>query len=124
MGATAEDVIRLQVPAQEDYVSLLRATARVVAGRLGCPDDARTRLQAATGIAFFALLEDVAAAGIADPGAVRLQVSWDDDRVTAELSSDGRDDTPALAALAHRDDLADGRELLDDGAGLRLWVGR
>ena len=111
-------VIRLRVPAVEDHVSLLRATVRVVAGRVGCSDDARSRLQAGTGRAFFALLEDAATIG----GTVTLTVTWDDERVAAELACDPPPSSPVLTSIDAHHDVADGHELLDDGRAVRLWV--
>lgn len=119
-ASAPDSVIRLRVPAEEDYVSLLRATVRVVAGRLGCSDDARSRLQAATGRAFFALLEDPATIG----GTVCLTVTWDDARVTAEVRCDPAPTVPVLTSVDAHHELADGHELLDEGRALRLWVDR
>jgi len=119
-GPAPDTTIRLRVPAEEDFVSLLRATVRVVAGRLGCSDDARSRLQAATGRAFFALLEDATTIG----GTVSLTVTWDDERVAAEVRCDPPPSSPVLATVDAHHDLADGHELLDDGRALRLWVRR
>lgn len=116
----ADAVIRLRVPAEEDYVTLLRAAVRVVAGRVGCSDDARSRLQAGTGRAFFALLEDAGTIG----GQVGLTVTWDDDRVTAEVRCEPQPSSPVLTTVDSHHDLADGHELLDDGRALRLWVHR
>jgi hypothetical protein len=111
-------VIRLRVPAVQDHVSLLRATVRVVAGRVGCSDDARSRLQAGIGRAFFALLEDAATVG----GTVTLTVTWDDERVTAQLACEPPPTSPVLTAIDAHHDVADGHELLDDGRAVRLWV--
>lgn len=116
--AEPEAVIRLRVPAEEDYVSLLRATVRVVAGRVGCSDDARSRLQAGVGRAFFALLEDAATVG----ATAALTVTWDEDRVSAEVACDPPPASPVLTTIDSHHDLADGHELLDDGRSLRLWV--
>lgn len=119
--APASDaVIRLRVPAEEDYVSLLRATVRVVSGRLGCSDDARSRLQAGTGRAFFALLEDASTIG----GSVCLTVTWDRQRVTAEVACDPAPSSPVLDAVDAHHDVADGHEIVDDGRVIRLWVQR
>ncbi|MGV3760737.1 MAG: hypothetical protein ACO1PW_14510 [Actinomycetota bacterium] len=117
-AAEPEAVIRLRVPAEEDYVSLLRATVRVVAGRVGCSDDARSRLQAGVGRAFFALLEDAATVG----ATAGLTVTWDERRVSAEVACDPPPASPVLTTIDSHHDLADGHELLDDGRALRLWV--
>lgn len=111
-------VIRLRVPAEEDYVSLLRATVRVVAGRVGCSDDARSRLQAGVGRAFFALLEDAATVG----ATATLTVTWDEDRVVAEVTCDPAPASPVLTTIDSHHDMADGHELFDDGRAVRLWV--
>lgn len=113
-----EAVIRLRVPAEEDFVSLLRATVRVVAGRVGCSDDARSRLQAGVGRAFFALLEDAATVG----ATAALTVTWDEHRVCAEVACQPPPASPVLTALDAQHDLAGGHELLDDGRAVRLWV--
>ena len=97
-----------------------RNAVRVVAGRVGCSDDARSRLQAGTGRAFFALLEDAATIG----GTVSLAVTWDEERVTAEVRCEPPPSSPVLTTVDSHHDLADGHELLDDGRSLRLWVHR
>ncbi|MFP5256209.1 MAG: hypothetical protein ACLGI8_10210 [Acidimicrobiia bacterium] len=111
-------VIRLRVPAEEDYVSLLRATVRVLAGRVGCSDDARSRLQAGVGRAFFALLEDAATVG----ATATLTVTWDEDRVVAEVICQPAPTAPVLTSIDSHHDVADGHELVDGGRGVRLWV--
>lgn len=116
--AQPEAVIRLRVPAEEDFVSLLRATVRVVAGRVGCSDDARSRLQAGVGRAFFALLEDAATVG----AVASLTITWDDARVCAEVACEPPPASPVLTAIDAHHDVADGHALLDDGRALRLWV--
>lgn|GEM_PF-4157090 len=117
-AAEHDAVIRLRVPAEEDYVSLLRATVRVVAGRVGCSDDARSRLQAGVGRAFFALLEDATTVG----ATAALTVTWDDTRVCAEVACEPPPASPVLTTIDSHHDLADGHELLADGRALRLWV--
>jgi hypothetical protein len=50
----ARDIV-LTVPGEPDFVTLVRIAARIVAGRAGHDADARSRLQAKAGAAFFAL---------------------------------------------------------------------
>lgn len=116
MGDAPHDqrVIRLTVPARDDFVSVLRATVRMVAGRAGCSDDVRSRLQAAAGQAFFALL-DTAPAGTS----VRTVVHPEDHSVTLDLTPT---DPAALANASSLAGLGDGHEVIDGGRTLRLWV--
>jgi hypothetical protein len=114
----ADATIRLRLPAQQDFVSLARATVRVVAGRVGCSDDARTRLQAATGLAYFVLLDALAG----EPATVTLTMTWDTARVTASLGSTPPPRDGALASLETLGDLADGHELVDHEHVVRLWI--
>jgi hypothetical protein len=114
----ADATIRLRLPAQDDFVSLARATVRVVAGRVGCSDDARSRLQAATGQVFFALLDALGGT----PATVTLTLTWTPDRVTASLASSPAPPDGALAPLDTLGDLADGHELVDHGHAVHLWV--
>jgi len=120
VGPSRDDgVIQLRVPAQPDLVSVLRVAARVVAGRAGTSDDARTRLQAAVGRTFFALLE-----GWSDAQVVTMRLRPAPDRVIVELTADGQGQPSGLASLVAREDLGDGRELASRGRVVRLWVDR
>jgi hypothetical protein len=61
MGSHPETgVIRLTLPAQADFVSVLRVAVRVVSTRAGCDDDTRSRLQATAGSTFFVMLDGTA----------------------------------------------------------------
>ena len=104
--------VRLTVPAQPDFVTLLRVTARVVAGRVGLADDARSRLQAAVGDAFFTMLN-----GAESTSAIVATLHAMAGSVVIEL-------TGARAPVRHDEVLAlgDGHELRRDGATLRFWV--
>lgn len=100
----------LTVPSEPDFVTLVRIAARIVAGRAGHDADARGRLQADVGTAFFALTEGAPAGRAVS---ARLQV--DDGGVHIELAADL--DDPALAAkrlaaagIVH-DTTGDGRTL-------------
>ncbi|MET0727725.1 MAG: hypothetical protein ABWZ76_05450, partial [Acidimicrobiales bacterium] len=98
--------IRLTVPAQADFVALLRVTARVVAGRVGFADDARSRLQAAVGDAFFTMLE-----GAEATSSIVATLHAASGTVTVELTGD--------RAPVHHDEiptLGDGHELRDGGS--------
>lgn len=93
---------------------MVRVAVRVAAGRAGCSDDARSRIQAAVGTAFFALVER-------SEGDVQVltTLSLEAGRLTVELRTDPPAtgiDTTALAGVA------DGHELLDEGLCLQLWV--
>lgn len=115
MTTTIEpEVIRLTVPAQADYVQVVRIAVRVVAGRAGCSDDARSRLQAAVGTAFFEVIDR------AEPGAtIVTTLTTEADRMTAALAAD-----PALELLDTDkvDGLADGHRLGGGGRTIELWV--
>lgn len=112
--ASDPTAIRLAVPAQPDFVQVVRVAVRVVAGRAGCSDDARSRLQAAVGTAFFELIDRSTAdarviATLTDGGG----------RLFAELSAEPRSSPLDPTSVAG---LADGHELADDARALRLWV--
>jgi hypothetical protein len=103
------------VPAVADFVSVLRVASRVLAGRAGRRADARTRLQASVGTAFFAIVERSA------PGtSVVTLLAADADRVelTFLLDPSGEPLTPDAVA-----GLVTDHELSPDGRSLRLWVG-
>jgi hypothetical protein len=113
VGERAE-VIRLRVPAEPDFVSVLRVAARAVAGRAGRLDDARTRLSAAVGVAFFAITDH------APPGATvdaLLSAVRGDAALTLQVP-------PSLPPLSAAAVAAVGveHELSVDGRSLRLWV--
>ncbi len=106
--------IRLTVPAQPDFVAVLRVAARVLAGRAGREDDARTRLQAAVGTAFFAITERVGSTGV-----VVAELRSDIERVEMTMLVD-----PGAPGLEPADvaDLGTEHELSADGRSLQLWV--
>lgn len=106
--------IRLTVPAQPDFVAVLRVAARVLAGRAGREDDPRTRLQAAVGTAFFAITERVGSTGV-----VVAELRADADRVEMTLLVE-----PGAPGLDPDDTsmLGTDHELSPDGRSLRLWV--
>lgn len=106
--------IRLTVPAEPDFVAVLRVAARVLAGRAGREDDARTRLQAAAGTAFLAITERVGSTGV-----VVAELRADADRVEMTLVVEPR--APGLDP-ADVADLATDHELSPDGRSLHLWV--
>jgi hypothetical protein len=103
----ARDIV-LTVPGEPDFVTLVRIAARIVAGRAGRDADARSRLQAEAGAAFFALAEGSSAGTtvvtrlLVDDGAVQIElaVELDDpalavkrleaEGVAYELAADGR----------------------------------
>lgn len=112
--ATQPDVIRLAVPARPEFVQVLRVAVRVVAGRAGCSDDVRSRLQAAVGAAFFEAVDR------GEPGArIVALLEPRDDRMAVALGLDPRASALDPTAIAG---VADGHELLDGGHRLRLWV--
>ena len=108
------DTIRLTVPAEADFVSVLRVAARVVAGRAGGGDDARSRLLAATGAAFFAILRDAGASG-----SVITTLRTDGSRTVLEMTSSAANPLDADVV----EGIGDGHEVLDGGRTLRFWVG-
>jgi hypothetical protein len=106
--------IELTVPGEADFVTLVRIAARIVAGRAGRDADARSRLQAEAGAAFFALTEAT------PPGAtvtIRLQVA--DDEVRIELALEVDDPTLALKRL---DQAGIGHDAAADGRTVRASV--
>lgn len=76
----ARDIV-LTVPGEPDFVTLVRIAARIVAGRAGRDADARSRLQADAGAAFFALAEGAPAGTtvvtrmLVDEGDVRIELA-------------------------------------------------
>ena len=112
--ATEPYVIRLAVPARPEFVQVLRVAVRVVAGRAGCSDDVRSRLQAAVGAAFFEAV-DRAEAGARIDAVLEPR----DDRMAVVLGLEPRASALDPTAIAG---VADGHELLDAGHRLRLWV--
>lgn len=107
-------VIRLTVPGEADFVQVVRVAVRVVAGRAGCSDDARSRLQAAVGAAFFAVL-DHAGPG----GSVAAVLRFGEDRMEVEV---GTGQPTAAVDPAAVVGLADGCQLSADGRALTVWV--
>lgn len=107
--------VRLTVPAEADLVQVVRVAVRIVAGRAGCSDDARSRLQAAAGAAFFQLLEPSE-----HGGTVVITLTALPERMLVELRSTGSMGT----AIDHSAvvGLADGHEVSDDGQALRVWA--
>lgn len=103
----ARDIV-LTVPGEPDFVTLVRIAARIVAGRAGRDADARSRVQADAGTAFFALAEGAPAGTtvvthlLVDESAVRIELAVELDdptlavkrlraaRILHELSADGR----------------------------------
>lgn len=115
MGAEqAVAAIRLTVPAQPEFVAVLRVAARVLAGRAGRDDDARSRLQAAVGTAFFAITERTGATG-----EVVAELHADIDRVEMTLLVDAG--SPGLEP-GDVSGLGTDHELSADGRSLLLWV--
>lgn len=106
--------IRLSVPAEADYVSVLRVATRAVAGRAGQSDDARSRLQALTGAAFFAVAE-----GATTGSAVVAVLHATPDRIDVTLSLDPPGPPLTAAQVAH---LGPDHELEAGGRALRIWV--
>ncbi len=79
--AVPTDVVRLTVPAEADYVAVVRLTVQAIAARSGCTDDARSRLRAAVGAAFFELVHEVGTGG-----AVRVELQVDPTRLVVDLA--------------------------------------
>lgn len=79
--AVSGDVVRLTVPAEADFVAVVRLTVQAIAARSGCTDDARSRLRAAVGSAFFELAHEVGAGGT-----VRVELQVDPARVVVDLA--------------------------------------
>jgi hypothetical protein len=106
--------IELTVPAHPDFVAVLRVAARAIAGRAGRADDARSRLQAAVGAAFFAMTDS------APPGsAVVAHLRSGAERVEMTLMVDAAAPGLVPEQLA---DLATEHELSPDGRSIRIWV--
>src|SRR3546814_9491121 len=78
-SAGAPTTIRLTVPAAPDHLHVLRIAVRVVAGRAGCSDDARSRLQAAVGAGFFEPVDRAA-----PEGTVLAELTSDEGRMRSE----------------------------------------
>lgn len=114
-AAIESEEIRLTVPAQPDYVQVVRIAVRVVAGRAGCTDDARSRLQAAAGAAFFELIDRAA-----PTATIVTALTTEPERMVVALAAD-----PPAAPLdpSSIDGLADGHLMAADGGGVQLWVG-
>lgn len=110
---TDREAIRLTIPAEDDFVAILRVAARVVAGRAGGGDDIRSRLLAAAGTAFFVLLRQAGASG-----SITTWLSTDDDRITLEMTPDAANPIEAKDVR----DIGDGREITNGGRTLRLWL--
>ena len=117
LTASTPEPVRLSVPAEADLVQVVRVAVRVVAGRAGCSDDARSRLQAAAGAAFFQVI-DRAPSG----ATVVVTLTAEPDRMVVELRSatprDGVIDPAAVIGLA------DGHEVSEDGLAIRVWAAR
>ncbi len=114
---TAEpERLRLTVPAEANFVPLLRVTVRMSAGRVGWSDDLRARAQAGVGAAFFVLVPDdapqhrVELTVEVDPDGLHLVLS-----TTAPLEPGHQRDTTPL------DGVVDRWQVADDGRTLRLW---
>lgn len=112
--ATNRDVIRLTVPAEDDFVAVLRVAVRVAAGRAGGGDDTRSRLTATVGSAFFALLRAAGASG-----SITTEIRVDDGRITLEMTPEAANPLEA----EHVEGIGDGREITNGGRTLRVWVG-
>lgn len=115
VGAVEEpQVIRLSVPAEADFVQVVRVAVRVVAGRAGCSDDARSRLQAAVGAAYFGVLDR------ARPEAsIAATLRIGDARIEVELRTEDPSSAVDPAAVVG---LADGCQVSAGGHGLTVWV--
>jgi hypothetical protein len=81
-GGFGDDLIRLTVPTEPDFVAVVRLTVQAVAARCGCTDDARSRLVAAAGSAFFDLAVEAGSGG-----SVLVELHTDDDRVLVDLTA-------------------------------------
>lgn len=112
-SAGAPTTIRLTVPAAPDHLHVLRIAVRVVAGRAGCSDDARSRLQAAVGAGFFELVDRAA-----PEGTVLAELTSDEGRMAVRLTSPGSS-APDPTSIAG---LADGHHLDDAAGSLQVWV--
>lgn len=77
-----DDVVRLTVPSEADFVAVVRLTVQAVAARAGCTDDARSRLRAAAGAAFFEL-----AAEAGPSGSVVVELRTEGERVGVDLTA-------------------------------------
>lgn len=83
-SSTVGDLVRLTVPAEDDFVALVRLTVQAIAARSGCLDDARSRLRAAVGSAFFDLVHE-----LGGEGSVRVELRVDPQRVVVDLAGVG-----------------------------------
>ena len=117
MPRTAEpERLRLVVPAEADFVPLLRVTVRMGAGRVGWSDDLRARAQAGVGAAFFALVPDD------DPDrSVELTVELAPDELHIVLSTDAPDEPGHELDTDPLDGVVDRWQVADGGRTLRLW---
>lgn len=77
----SDDIVRLTVPAEGDFVAIVRLIVQAVAARSGCTDDTRSRLRAAVGSAFFELAHDVG-----PEGAVLVELEVDPAGVAVDLT--------------------------------------
>ena len=114
---TAEpERLRLTVPAEADYVPLLRVTVRMSAGRVGWSDDLRARAQAGVGAAFFALVPDDT-----PEHEVELRVEVAPDELHLVLTTDAPREPGHELDTAPLDGIVDRWQVADDGRTLRLW---
>ncbi len=108
--------LRLRVPAEADFVPLLRVTVRLGAGRMGWGDDLRAKAQAGVGAAFFALVPDD------EPDrSVRLLVELGADELHMELATDVELEPGHELDTSPLDGIVDRWQVADGGRTLRLW---
>lgn len=117
MPRTAEpERLRLTVPAEADFVPLLRVTVRMGTGRVGWSDDLRARAQAGVGAAFFALVPDD------EPDHhVELIVELTPDEVHMVLATDAPVESGYQLDTDPLDGVVDRWQVADGGRTLRLW---
>jgi hypothetical protein len=108
--------LRLTVPAEADFVRLLRVTVRMGAGRMGWSDDLRAKAQAGVGAAFFALVPDD------DPASsVELTVEMGPDELHMDLVTDCTPEPGHELDTSPLDGVVDRWQVADGGRRLHLW---
>jgi hypothetical protein len=81
-ASAPDDLVRLTVPAEADFVAVVRLTVQAIAARAGCTDDERSRLRAAAGTAYFE-----AAADAGPEGTVLVELHTEGHRVLVGLTA-------------------------------------
>lgn len=114
---TAEpERLRLVVPAEADFVPLLRVTVRMGVGRMGWSDDLRARAQAGVGAAFFALVPED------EPDhRVVLEIEVHADELQLVLATDAPAEPGHELDTSPLDGVVDRWQVADGGRTLRLW---